>query len=152
MRTLLEFGLTNALAAGLLALLALAAGRYGRRPALVHSLWLLVLLKLVTPPLVRLPLPWPAAAAPAPAVLPAPEAAEFAFVAAPPAAGKVVESRTGSKVNLARLATDGDPFPPPKPEDLKAPRDKAVAPAPAPAPRARRSASAGAAPAAAGPL
>src|SRR5262249_1045744 len=36
---------------------ALAAGRPGARPALAHGLWLLVLLKLLTPPLVPVPLP-----------------------------------------------------------------------------------------------
>ena len=58
MRTLLEVGLANALVAGLLAVAAVAAGRWSRRPALVHGLWLLVLVKLLTPPLVPLPLPW----------------------------------------------------------------------------------------------
>src|SRR5205823_4002716 len=42
-----------------LAVPAVLAGRL-RRPALAHGLWLLVLLKLVTPPLVAVPLPWPA--------------------------------------------------------------------------------------------
>jgi beta-lactamase regulating signal transducer with metallopeptidase domain len=55
---LLHVGLSNALLATLLALLAAGAGRVCRRPALMHSLWLLVLLKLVTPPLVRVPLLW----------------------------------------------------------------------------------------------
>src|SRR4051812_43592027 len=50
-------GLANALLAALLAALALAAGRFSRRPALAHSLWVLVLLKLVTPPVVPLPVP-----------------------------------------------------------------------------------------------
>src|SRR5262245_53871647 len=47
----------NALVAAVLALPALAAGRLGARPALTHGLWLLVLLKLLTPPLVPVPLP-----------------------------------------------------------------------------------------------
>ena len=58
METLLENGLSNALMATVLALFAAALGSRCRRPALVHSLWLLVLLKLVTPPLVRVPIPW----------------------------------------------------------------------------------------------
>src|SRR5262249_44818338 len=37
-------------------------GRLARRPALTHALGLLVLLKLVTPPLVPLSLPWPESA------------------------------------------------------------------------------------------
>jgi beta-lactamase regulating signal transducer with metallopeptidase domain len=48
--TLLEFGLSNALVASGLAALAAVAGRLCRRPALTHGLWLLVLVKLVTPP------------------------------------------------------------------------------------------------------
>jgi beta-lactamase regulating signal transducer with metallopeptidase domain len=61
---LLNLGLSNALAAALLALIALAAGMCCRRPALTHGLWLLVLLKLVTPPLVFIPVTWPTAAEP----------------------------------------------------------------------------------------
>jgi beta-lactamase regulating signal transducer with metallopeptidase domain len=60
--TLLRVALSNALAAGVLALAAGVVARCCRRPALVHSLWLLVLLKLLTPPLVTVPLPWPAPA------------------------------------------------------------------------------------------
>jgi len=56
---LLSIGLSNAVAAALLALVAIAAGAICRRPALIHGLWLLVLLKLVTPPLVRIPIAWP---------------------------------------------------------------------------------------------
>jgi beta-lactamase regulating signal transducer with metallopeptidase domain len=47
--------LTNAAAAGLLALLAWAASRTVRRQAVVHGLWLLALVKLVTPPIAPLP-------------------------------------------------------------------------------------------------
>lgn len=61
---LLDIGLSNALIAlGLAAAVALT-GRLSRRPALVHSLWLLVLLKLVTPPLWTVRLNWPSAATP----------------------------------------------------------------------------------------
>src|SRR6476620_3736040 len=58
MSTLLAIGLANALAAAVLALPALLIGRSRRRPALAHALWLLVLLKLVTPPLFNVNLPW----------------------------------------------------------------------------------------------
>src|SRR5438132_1604970 len=51
MPTLLETVLSNTLAAGLLGVLAFVASRW-RRPALAHGLWLLVLIKLVTPPLI----------------------------------------------------------------------------------------------------
>src|SRR5688572_30308419 len=55
MTTLLEIGLVNAATATVLALVAAAASLLCRRPAIVYCLWLLVLVKLVSPPLVRLP-------------------------------------------------------------------------------------------------
>src|SRR5512139_1289163 len=48
--------LTNAAAAGLIALVAWAASRVLRRHAVVHALWLLALLKLVSPPVAPVPL------------------------------------------------------------------------------------------------
>ena len=51
--------LSNVLVAAMLALVAAGLGRLCRRPALMHALWLLVLIKLITPPLVTLPMPWP---------------------------------------------------------------------------------------------
>ena len=53
--------LTNAAAAGLIALLAWAASRTVRRQAVVHGLWLLALARLVMPPIAPLPLvpAWP---------------------------------------------------------------------------------------------
>jgi beta-lactamase regulating signal transducer with metallopeptidase domain len=59
---LLSIAGSNAVAATVLALVALAVGSVQRRPALLHGLWLLVLLKLVTPPLFYLPISWPATA------------------------------------------------------------------------------------------
>jgi bla regulator protein BlaR1 len=59
-QTLLQAGLVNAILATLLAVVVAGLARLCRaRPALVHGLWLLVLLKLMTPPLIPLPLPWP---------------------------------------------------------------------------------------------
>lgn len=57
--TLLETALSNALVALPLAALAFAASRAAKRPALTHALWLLVLLKLVTPPLFHVSVPLP---------------------------------------------------------------------------------------------
>jgi beta-lactamase regulating signal transducer with metallopeptidase domain len=57
--TLMTIGLANAVGASVLALVALTAARR-RRPALTHALWLLVLLKLVTPPLWQVRFSWPA--------------------------------------------------------------------------------------------
>lgn len=74
--------LGNLVVAGFLALLAALVGRWGNRPALAHGLWLLVLLKLVTPPLWEYPFvlaePEPVKGAPAPAV-------PVEDIAAPPA-------------------------------------------------------------------
>ena len=62
MEALVHAMLSNALAAAGLALIPAVLTRAGRSPALVHSLWLLVLLKLVTPPLVTLPFQLPVSA------------------------------------------------------------------------------------------
>jgi len=61
MQTLLEIGVLNALMAVGLALLVACIGRLCRRPALMHLLWILVLLKLITPPAMWVPLAWPEA-------------------------------------------------------------------------------------------
>src|SRR5947209_13740251 len=78
MDTLLYAGLGNAVTATALALVVAAVARFCRRPALVHSLWLLVLLKLVTPPIVSVPLPWPLAWEPVAAQTEAPSPANTA--------------------------------------------------------------------------
>jgi bla regulator protein blaR1 len=59
MNALLQIGLTNAVLATVLAVAAAGAGKLFRRPALAHALWLLVLVKLVTPPLVIVPINLP---------------------------------------------------------------------------------------------
>ncbi len=55
MRSLVEIAISNSAIATLLAMVAMVAARYCRRPSLVYGLWLLVLVKLLTPPLVRIP-------------------------------------------------------------------------------------------------
>jgi hypothetical protein len=62
MDSLLQMGLTNALLAAVLALGVAGISRWCRSPALVHSLWLLVLLKLVVPPALHIPVEWQPAA------------------------------------------------------------------------------------------
>jgi len=52
---ILEAVLGNLAVAAALAAVALAAGRWLHRPAVAHVLWLLVLVKLLTPPLVTVP-------------------------------------------------------------------------------------------------
>ena len=64
MEMLLSAALSNALIAGLLAVPIALASSLCRRPAVRHALWLLVLLKLVTPPLFSVPVPWPVRAEP----------------------------------------------------------------------------------------
>jgi bla regulator protein BlaR1 len=49
-------GLSNACFALVLAIVAMVVGVKARRPHLTHMLWLLVLVKLVTPPIVNIPL------------------------------------------------------------------------------------------------
>src|SRR5262245_51103392 len=53
---LLSWVVSNVILALLLALAAWVAQRWLLRPAIAHILWLLVLVKLVTPPLVSVPL------------------------------------------------------------------------------------------------
>jgi beta-lactamase regulating signal transducer with metallopeptidase domain len=77
--TLLHAGLSNAVSATILALFVACLARFlVRRPAVLHCLWLLVLVKLVTPPLYEVPVALPAeflgAPEPAPAPIPLPSA------------------------------------------------------------------------------
>jgi beta-lactamase regulating signal transducer with metallopeptidase domain len=58
---LFRIALSNAVAATILALAALLVSRVCRRPALTHALWLLVLVKLITPPLRAIEFDWPGA-------------------------------------------------------------------------------------------
>jgi WD40 repeat protein/beta-lactamase regulating signal transducer with metallopeptidase domain len=75
MSSLVSIGLANALCAAVLALFVWLVGRWCRRPAVLHTLWMLVLLKLVTPPLWPVSLAWlpgptPVAEQPAPSPVP----------------------------------------------------------------------------------
>jgi bla regulator protein BlaR1 len=69
MQAFLSLGLSNGVMATILAAFACVAGRCFRQPAVRHALWLLVLLKLVTPPFVSLPLALPDLAVAEPANL-----------------------------------------------------------------------------------
>ena len=68
MEALLSLVVSNAVVATVLAVAAAVVCCCCRRPAVRHALWLLVLLKLLTPPLIPLPIAWPQAsdAPPAP--------------------------------------------------------------------------------------
>jgi WD40 repeat protein/beta-lactamase regulating signal transducer with metallopeptidase domain len=75
----------NLAAAAVLAGVAGLLGRSARRPAVAHAVWLLVLVKLVTPPLVAVPVPVLPAAAPVAVPVPvAPRAVEPITVAPVP--------------------------------------------------------------------
>ena len=60
MQTLFELMLTNAVGATLLAGVVFGVTRVARHPRVAHILWLLVLVKLITPPLVSIPVALPA--------------------------------------------------------------------------------------------
>lgn len=51
-----EWILSNSIAAFVLSTIAFALGRRAKAPAVTHTLWVLVLIKLITPPLFRLPI------------------------------------------------------------------------------------------------
>lgn len=55
MAVILDYAMINALTVLPLALLAFAGSRVARKPALTHVLWVVVLLKFITPPLFQLP-------------------------------------------------------------------------------------------------
>src|SRR5438874_7104732 len=77
--------LSNAAAAAVLAVFAAALEYFVRAPAVRHAAWLLVTLKLVTPPLVSLPLPVLPASWALPSEL-APARGEPLLVTSPPGA------------------------------------------------------------------
>jgi len=53
---LFQMGLSNAFLSLVLAIVAMVAGAKARRPHLAHMLWLLVFIKLMTPPVMRIPI------------------------------------------------------------------------------------------------
>ncbi len=99
MNELFIIALSNLLVASVFALLAMLAGRWARRPALVHGLWLLFFLKLLTPPLFPVPVAWRSAEVKAEKdqafekeiFLPAPEVAAAEVVEEPLRALEMVE-------------------------------------------------------------
>jgi beta-lactamase regulating signal transducer with metallopeptidase domain len=117
METLLQVTLSNAIAAAALALVAgLASVFWRRRPALVHGLWLLVLLKLLTPPLIRVPVP---ALAPADLKPAATSNTGDSRPTEPPADNPVVDLKVQqpfvgplppTPLSIAVLETDAEPF------------------------------------------
>jgi beta-lactamase regulating signal transducer with metallopeptidase domain len=107
--TVLHVGLSNALAALVLAPAAAGIGWFCRRPALTHGLWLLVLLKLVTPPLWPVPVPWPAGTTPVKAV--SPVALSLEAVPSDPEDRPPDRADEALVVPVARAAPAASPFP-----------------------------------------
>ena len=82
---------SNAVVAAILAIVARRLGRVWKHAAAVHVLWVVVLLKLFTPPLITAGLP-------------------SAFAFSPPAAGA---DPRGGDLELPAHERRGHPFPPP---------------------------------------
>ena len=108
MDDLLRLLLTNAGSAFLIALLAWVASRTTRRQAVVHGLWLLALVRLVTPPIAPVPLvpAWPGLALVSPASTPT-------VVSIPPGAPEGIldqpRRRRGSPRRGPRLPSSNPP-------------------------------------------
>ncbi len=114
-QTLLQAGLLNAVLASLLAVVVVGlACLFRARPALVHGLWLLVMLKLVTPPLIQLPLPWPPQDNERTAVVSAEEPAELErpciSLVLPEPAGIEVSRPDEQKVSMEPVAEVSSPI------------------------------------------
>ena len=58
MSSILTAVISNAAVVAVLAPLVWLMTRWARKPAVTHALWVLLLVKLITPPLVAVPLPW----------------------------------------------------------------------------------------------
>jgi beta-lactamase regulating signal transducer with metallopeptidase domain len=142
MNSLVWVGLGNLALATPLAVIAWWSGRHSRRPALTHALWVLVLLKLVTPPIGWVPLEiWPAddTLTPTIPVIAATPAAAEPPAKTPPA---FVEAPETSDIDIAAPAETGPAplaqtaeLPPPIPVAITIPEvepatDAAVAPVP----------------------
>ncbi|MCI0456674.1 MAG: M48 family metalloprotease [Gemmataceae bacterium] len=104
MEALLHVGLSNCLMALGLACVAAYVGRWCRRPAVSHGLWLLVLLKLVTPPLLLIPISWPASEPP-----PALEEAPAPVHVHPEAMAAAPTRQAASLPQAGRLADEPGP-------------------------------------------
>jgi WD40 repeat protein/beta-lactamase regulating signal transducer with metallopeptidase domain len=128
MEMLLGIGLTNAVLAGMLALLIVCVSGLVRRPALAHCLWLLVLVKLLTPPLLPLSLPWLPEEAVTPST-PAPLPPSTELPSPAPPAGR---ADPGGAV--AKTSAGPEQSPAPRPAGAGAPQGDL--PAVSPAPRA----------------
>ena len=91
MSALLQIGLINAAVATLLACAVALVGRKVRQPALMHALWIIVLVKLVTPPVIEIPVEVPFSLSPVKSI-----AALLSAGAVDDSSGSRVGSRTNA--------------------------------------------------------
>ena len=117
MDTFLQIGLSNSVTALALAVvLPRSSGLRGRRPALVHALWVLVLVKLITPPLFWISPAGKYHAAAPPAPVQTPQVVDAPRARSPSVLALCCPGRTGAGTEV-RCA---DAVPPPKqPSDLQ---------------------------------
>lgn len=94
---LVPLAISNALVAGLIAVIAWAVHRTHRYPAVAHVLWVLVLVKLLSPPLFTIP------AIPVPSAGP-PDAAAVDAAAVPAAAPRATSDTAAARATIASLA------------------------------------------------
>ena len=117
MDTIFQIGLSNSATALVLAVAAAMVGLRGRRPALVHALWVLVLVKLITPPLVWIYPGGKHRAGAPPAPMQAPRVVNVPSGQVPLRPG---EFFTSSKVGPSRLIGTPVPLPPrQQPRDMQ---------------------------------
>lgn len=102
---LLQYAVGNVLLSLPLALAAYAVHRSGRLPAVSHLLWVLVLVKLITPPFVTLPVvPIPSVGSVTVASTPMPEPE------APPPAGRAPASAAGASITADQKRLHPEPI------------------------------------------
>jgi len=97
MMRLVEWGIANSLTVAILTPFVFLLGRLSRQPAVRHALWILLLIKLVTPPLIPVDvrMEWPALA-PAAAANPNSAPANTAILPSQSRTSSTAEDSTGS--------------------------------------------------------
>ena len=125
---ILSWTVSNIVLAGLLAVLAFVVSRLWRNPQVAHALWLLVLIKLVTPPIVSIENPWPKAIDNKPAPVPQTAAAKPSPVLdlekempAPEITRQPLPSSPDTVVEIAPIEDVPAPANLPKPEPMAQP-------------------------------
>ena len=125
MESLLAFAISNAVLATVLALAACALARWTRNPPLAHFAWLVVLIKLLAPPVLTVPLAGTIAGLPArlgrpAAPPPSPSAGESPEISASRSAGDedlalagLSDDRSGDAATIIDLGPEAEPAPAP---------------------------------------